>query len=54
VSAGQAARVISHMDSYLELTCCIGVRADRVACVHALDVGECTTIEIVMEGQVCV
>jgi hypothetical protein len=40
VSAGKAARVISHMDSYLELTYSIGVRAVELRHVPALDVGE--------------
>jgi len=40
VSAGKATRVTSHMDSYLELTYSLGVRAIELLGVTALDVGE--------------
>lgn len=40
VSEGRAARVISNMDSYLQLTYSIGVRAIELCGVAALDVGE--------------
>lgn len=46
VSAGKATRVISHMDSYLELTYSIGVRAVEVHGVPALDVGEYMLIRV--------
>ena len=46
VSAGKAARVISHMDSYLELTYSIGVRAVEWRGVPALDVGEYILVRV--------
>jgi hypothetical protein len=46
VSAGKATRVISHMDSYLELTYSIGVRAVEARGVPALDVGEYFLIRV--------
>ncbi len=46
VSAGRAARVISHMDSYLELTYSLGVRAIEVCGVPALDIGEYMLVRV--------
>jgi hypothetical protein len=46
ISGGKAARVISHMDSYLELTYSIGIRAIELGGTAALDVGEYILIRV--------
>ena len=46
VNAGKAARVTTHMDSYLELTYSIGVRPFEALGVPALDVGEYFLIRV--------